>query len=83
MLDSNVFYIENTSTARVLGATSDGNVNQQILVEGKADQLWGKGELDAQGFFTLQNVGKQKLLTVKRDSQDQIIQMSFEIKGIG
>merc|ERR1719319_767432 len=50
-----MIYIENTSKAKVLGAKYDGKVFQEFLVEGKADQLWKKGEPDAEGYFTLQN----------------------------
>ena len=68
-------YVENTSTAKVLGATSDGKVVQEFLVEGKADQLWKKGEPDAEGYFTLQNSGEPKVLTAISES-------SLEIKGM-
>ena len=67
--------IENTSKTKVLGATSDGKVIQEVLVEGKADQLWKKGEPDAEGYFTLQNSGEPKLLTAISES-------SLEIKGM-
>jgi hypothetical protein len=71
-----MIYIENTSEAqKVLEATSDGKVIQQPLVEGKADQLWKKGEPDAEGYFTLQNSRVPKLLTVISES-------SLEIKGM-
>ena len=70
-----MIYIENTSKAKVLGATSDGKVIQEFLVEGKADQLWKKGEPDAEGYFTLQNSGEPKVLTAISES-------SLEIKGI-
>ena len=69
-----MIYIENTSKAKVLGATSDGKVIQEFLVEGKADQLWKKGEPDAEGYFTLQNYGEPKLLTA-------ISKSSLKIKG--
>ena len=69
-----MIYIENTSKAKVLGATSDGKVIQEFLVEGKADQLWKKGEPDAEGYFTLQNSGEPKVLTAISES-------SLEIKG--
>ena len=73
--DDDLIYIENTSKAKVLGATSDGNVIQEFLVEGKAEQLWKKGEPDAKGYFTLQNSGEPKVLTAISES-------SLEIKGI-
>ena len=70
-----MIYIENTSTSKVLEATSDGKVIEQPLVEGKADQLWKKGEPDAKGYFTLQNSREPKLITAISES-------SLEIKGM-
>ena len=73
--DDDVIYIENISKTRVFGATSDGKVIQEFLVEGKANQLWKKGKPDAEGYFTLQNSGEPKVLTAISES-------SLEIKGI-
>ena len=67
--------IENTSKTKVLGATSDGEVIQEVFVEGKADQLWKKGKPDAEGYFSLQNSVKPKDLTAISES-------SLEIKGM-
>ena len=67
--------IENTSKRKVLGATSDGKVIQEVFVEGKADQLWKKGKLDAEGYHTLENSGVPDMLTAISNS-------SLEIKGI-
>ena len=69
------FYIENTSKTKVLEATSDGKVIQEDFVEDKADQLWKKGEADAEGYFTLQNSGEPKVLTA-------ISKIFLEIKGM-
>ena len=65
-------YIENTSKAKVLRATRDGKVIQELLVEGKTDQLWTKGEPDAEGYFTLQNSGEPKVLTAISGSNLEI-----------
>ena len=43
---NDLIYINNTSKAKVLGATSDGKVILEDFEEGKAHQLWKKGELD-------------------------------------
>ena len=72
--DDDWFYIKNNST-EVFEATSDGKVIQEVLVEGKADQIWKKGEPDAEGYFTLQNSGEPKVLTAISES-------SLEIKGM-
>ena len=72
--DDDLICIENTSKTKVLGATRDGKVIQEFLVEGKADQLWKKGKPDAQGYFTLENSGVPKVITAISES-------SLKIKG--
>ena len=69
------FYIENISKKKVLGAKSHGEVILEDFEEGKAEQLWKKGEPDAEGYFTLQNSGEPKVLTAISES-------SLEIKGM-
>ena len=71
-----LIYIENTSKAKVLGSTSDGKVIEEVkVVKIKAEQLWKKGEPDAEGYFTLQSSGDPKVLTA-------LSEISLEIKGI-
>ena len=72
--DDDLIYIENTSKTKVLGTTSDGKVIEELKVEGKAEQLWKKGEFAAGGYFTLQNSREPKVLTAISES-------SLEIKG--
>ena len=72
--DDELIYIENTSETKVLGATSDGKVIQEVFVDGKADQLWKKGKPDAEGYFTLENSGVPKVITAISES-------GLEIKG--
>ena len=72
--DDDLIYIENTSKAKVFGATSDGKVILEDFEEDKAHQLWKKGELDPEDYFTLENSGVPKLLTAISES-------SLEIKG--
>ena len=55
-------------------ATSDGEVILEDFEEGKDHQLWKKGELDAEDYFTLENSGVPKVLTAISES-------SLEIKG--
>ena len=71
-----MFYIENTSKTTVLVATSDGKVIQEVFVEGKAEQLWKKGNSDAEGYFNLQNseVSTYSVITAISESD-------LEIKG--
>ena len=75
--DNDLFYIENTSllVSEVLEATSEFKVIQELLVEGKAEQIWKKGKPDVEGYFTLENYGEPKLLTAISESV-------LEIKGM-
>ena len=45
--------IENTSKRKVLGATSDGKVIQEVFVDGNKNQYWNQINFDAQGYFIL------------------------------
>ena len=56
-------YIRNNSTGKVLEALKDGKVIKEFEIEGNANQLWTKGIPDDQGFYTLRNLGRQKVLT--------------------
>ena len=72
--NDDLVYIKNNSTTKVFEATSDGKVIEEDFVEDKDDQLWKKGELDAEGYFTLENSGVPKLITA-------IFESGLEIKG--
>ena len=69
-----MIHIKNTSKTKVLGVASDGKVILEDFEEGKAHQLWKKGEFDAGYYFTLENSGVPKVLTAISES-------SLEIKG--
>ena len=58
-----MIYIGNASNNKFLGITPDGNVIEEEFVDGNQGQLWKKGRLNAEGYFTLENSEKSKLLT--------------------
>jgi hypothetical protein len=60
---TNLIYIENILTKKVLGTTNDSKVIPEDYEEGKAQQLWKKGEPDAEGYFTLENSNGTKIMT--------------------
>ena len=67
--------IENTSKQKMvwtLGALD--KVTLETFVEAKVQQLWKKGEPDAEGYFILENSGVSKVLTAISES-------GLEIKG--
>ena len=69
---TNFIYIQNNLTKKVLGATNDGQVIREKYEEGKAQQLWKKGEPNAEGYFTLGNFNESKLMTAISTSDLQI-----------
>ena len=61
--EGEMFYIENCSNNKVLGATIDDKVVEEDFVGGKGEQLWSKHVINNDGNFTLKNSEAQKLLT--------------------
>ena len=61
--EGEMFYIENSSNNKVLGATIDGKVVEEDFVGGKGEQLWSKHVINNDGNFTLKIFEAQKLLT--------------------
>merc|ERR1712110_741499 len=70
--DDLVIYIGNASNNKFLGVKSDGKVIQEDFVAGKQGQLWKKGSLDAEGYFTLENSEAPKFLTATADNNLEI-----------
>ena len=57
-------YIENASTAKVLGVeTITDRVFHEVFDENNDDQMWLKGKESDEGFFTLIHPSSKKLLT--------------------
>ena len=69
-----LIFIENISLNKTLTTTIDGKVIQEDFEEDKSEYLWKKGELDTEGYFTLENYNVTKVLTVISESV-------LEIKG--
>ena len=70
-------YIENYLQTKVLEVTSNGKVFLKDLEEGKAEQLWKKGEPNAEGYFTLENSKLPKVMTAVYSAHRKIL----EIRG--
>ena len=71
-----LFYIENTNKAKVLGSTDDGKVILEDFEEDKAEQLWKKGNPNAEGYSTLENSKVPKIMTAISSS---VLQMKGNI----
>ena len=72
---SGLFYIENINKTKVWGTTNDNKVILENFEEGKAQQLWKKGEPDADGYFILENSDVPKVITAPTSEK------GLEIKG--
>ena len=70
----NFIYIENTSKTKVLVATSDDKVFEEVFEDGKADQIWKKTKPDTEGYVTLQKQFEPKVITAISES-------GLELKG--
>ena len=77
--DDDLIYIENTSKTKVL----ETFVDEVILAdfqEDKAEQLWKKGEPNAEGYFTLENSSVPKLVLTPYSSSDLEIQGNITLR---
>ena len=59
----NLIFIENISKAQFLGSTIDGKVILEDYQRNKHEQVWKKGEPNAEGYFTLSNFKVSKVMT--------------------
>ena len=75
-----LIYIENSSERKVLEALRYGEVILKNFKEDKPEQLWKKGEPNAEGYFTLKNYKVPKVLTAIA-SVGQGPAESLEVKG--
>ena len=56
----------------VWGITNDSKVILENFDEGKDEQLWKKGEPNAEGYFTLENFNRTEIMTAFSSSILQI-----------
>ena len=74
-----LFYIEDDSTKEVLQATSGNEVKlaTKVTLPGKQKQLWKKGNPNIENYFTIENTGFSRFLTVN----DTETVYQFKIEG--
>ena len=56
-------YIEDISNDQVLTITNENIVKKEIMMQNDARQIWEKGEVDKEGYFTLSDRHSKKVLT--------------------
>ena len=69
-----LIYIENINKTKVLGTKNNSKVILKNFEENKPEQLWKKGEPNAEGYFTLENFKVSKFMTATSST-------SLELKG--
>ena len=74
-----LIYIENILTKKVLEFTNDDLVSQEDYVKGKLQQLWKKGDPNAEGYFTLETSTRTKMMTANT-SRTLIIKGNITLK---
>ena len=76
-------YIENMSKTRVLGATNDSEVILEVKDDPwMMDQLWKIGVHNKEGYFTLENGSKKKVLTTISTSSLEISKGNMTLRWI-
>ena len=75
-----MFYIENINKTKVWGTTNDGQVIREDYEEGKAQQLWKKGEPNAEGYFILENSEVPKVITAGTDERGLKIEGNITLR---
>ena len=56
-------YIEDISNDQVLTITNENIVKKEIMMQNDARQIWEKGEVDKEGYFTISDRHSKKVLT--------------------
>ena len=72
MKKDDLICIENISETKVLGTKNDGEVLLEVYEEDKAEQVWKKGNPNAEGYSTLENSKVPKIMTAISSSILQI-----------
>ena len=70
--NEDLIYIYNSNKTKVWGTTNDNIVILENFEGGKAQQLWKKGEPNAEGYFTLGNSNRTEIMTAVSSSILQI-----------
>ena len=74
-------YIENISNDQVLTITNENIVKKEIMMQNDATQIWKKGEVDKEGYFTLLDRHSKKVLTAV-STQNLIIDGNMLLSNI-
>ena len=72
-----ISYIKLANNDKVLGITNENEVIDNAIVPNDMKQMWIKGPTNNKGYFTLNNLHSQQLLTANSSDEFEITGMSY------
>ena len=72
-----IWYIKLANKDKVLGITNENEVINDTIVPNDMKQMWIKGPTNNKGYFTLNNLHSQQLLTANSSDEFEITGMSY------
>ena len=72
-----IWYIKLAKKDKVLGITNENEVIDDTIVPNDMKQMWIKGPTNNKGYFTLNNLHSQQLLTANSSDEFEITGMSY------
>ena len=72
-----IWYIKLANKDKVLGITNENEVIDDTIVPNDMKQMWIKGPTNNKGYFTLNNLHSQQLLTANSSDEFEITGMSY------
>jgi hypothetical protein len=70
-------YIKLANKGKVLGITDENEVIDETIVPNNIKQMWTVGPTNNRGYFTLNNLHSQQLLTANSSDEFEITGMSY------
>ena len=71
--NADLIYIQNINKSKVWAATNNNKLILEYFEQGKALQVWKKGEPNAEGYFTLENYKVSKFLTAASTNNLELV----------
>ena len=72
-----IWYIKLANKDKVLGITNENEIIDDTIVPNDMKQMWIKGPTNNKGYFTLNNLHSQQLLTANSSDEFEITGMSY------
>ena len=75
-----IWYIKLANKDKVLGITNENEIIDDTIVPNDMKQMWIKGPTNNKGYFTLNNLHSQQLLTANSSDEFEITGISYRNK---